>query len=170
MERRLVVEKPLVKMQHENDCEVAALATATGKTWEEARGAVGWRDLPGGVENPVFGTPTNVSRAAGVLGFKGDECGLSALLEYRATPGATLVLVQALDTPYMAQHWVVWMGGADGWHALAWGDGGVRWKTAADLTDLVTGGWPNSVMELRAVDKLPWYKWLWWYVRHGIRW
>lgn len=164
-----MVEQVIVAQRFDTDCEVAALATATDKTWEEARGAVGWRDLPGPIENPVFGNPANVSAAANRLGWQAVEIGLTPVLEYRATPGRVLVLVHALDHPYQAQHWVVWFGGADGHHCFAWGDGKVTWRKAAEVVDLVTGGWPNCVMELRPASKKGWFKWLWDWVR-GIRW
>jgi hypothetical protein len=164
-------EQLIVTMRHENDCEVAGLATATGKTWEEARGALGWRNLPGPVENPVFGNPANVSRAAAALGWSAVECGLSALLEYRAAPGRVLVLIHDPENPTLAQHWVVWFGGADGHHALAWGDGRMVWRKADVLKDLVTKGKPNSVMELAPIPKkLGFGAWVWRYLTRWMRW
>lgn len=169
MEPNVLNQSP-VKMRFENDCEVAGLATTTGKTWEEARGALGWRNLPGPAENPIFGNPANVSRAAALLGFQAIEVGLSQVLDYATSPGKVLLLLHDRETPTLAQHWAVWLGGADGWHAMAWGDGSIRWYQRNDLVDLVTKGKPNSIMELTPATVLPWWRWIWWYLTRGIRW
>lgn len=108
----------IVLMEHETDCEVAAIATACQVSYDKAETALGWVDLPGGLENPVFGNPFNLHKALLKLGFWKDELTLNELLAGKATPFRTVVLLKKSLTQ---QHWVVYYGKTGDLFAFLWG-------------------------------------------------
>ena len=111
-----------ILMRHDTDCEVAALATACEVSYEEARKALGWKKLPLGAENPVFGNPINLYRALINLGFWKHNIRFRDLAKGRATPNKTVVLIHNKANPILQQHWVVWAGlDANKNHLLWWG-------------------------------------------------
>lgn len=132
----------IVLMKFETDCEVAAIATACGIDYEKAKKALGWRDLPGGLENPIFGNPWNLYRALIVLGFWKKSLEPSDLFTGRAEPGKTILLVKKSFTQ---QHWVVWGGvNAFGFHLIYWGDKEQpRYLTTPELESYLVKSWPD---------------------------
>lgn len=111
---------PTVLMQNFTDCEIAAIATACGVTYEQAKKALNWRDLVGWMESPVFGNPWNLYRALIGLGFWKKNINCTILLNGDCVPGKTIVLVKKSFTE---QHWVVWSGMTSfGSHKLLWGN------------------------------------------------
>lgn len=132
-----------VLMRRGTDCEVAALATALGITWEQARDLLSWRDLPGPLENPVFGNPWNLYRALIRAGYWKYNITLADLLNGRCEPGKTIVLVKKSTTQ---QHWVVWAGiNGFGQHQFYWGDSKeLRLKSPGEVRALFTAGAPAN--------------------------
>ena len=96
-----------VLMRCKTDCEVAMLANACGVTYEQAKKAVGWRELPFSLENPIFANPINIAKALIKLGFWKDELTLTELLAGKAAPMRTCLLVKKSITQ---QHWINWCG------------------------------------------------------------
>lgn len=132
------------------DCEVAAIATSTGKSYEESKKALSWRDLWSWLENPVFGNPWNLYLALLRFGFWKKNITLTMLLSGEAEPMKTVVLVHDPKNPLLAQHWVVWGGiTVAGNHQLLWGDDiKPRLKSAQQLTDLFRKGFPNCAFQV----------------------
>lgn len=132
------------------DCEVAAIATSTGKTYKESQKALSWRDLWSWLENPFFGNPWNVYLALMRLGFWKKNITLTMLLSGEAEPMKTIVLVHDPKNPFLAQHWVVWGGiTAAGNHMLFWGDDiRPRLKSDDELKNLFKNGWPNCAFQV----------------------
>jgi len=91
-------------MEHETDCEVAAIATACQVSYDKAETALGWKDLPGNLENPIFGNPINLHIALLRLGHWKINRTLDDILSGRCEPGKTVVLVKKSVT---VQHWAV---------------------------------------------------------------
>lgn len=152
----------VVLMRAETDCEEAACATATGRTWEELHKALGKKGMPNSIEDPVASSPVNVKRAVESLGFRCDEVGLDAILHGRATPGKTVVLVHNPESPLMGQHWCVWQGiRSDGFHLFSWG-GKLEYRaySGARVAQFVTAGkLPQCVFTVVPVARpLPWYR------------
>jgi hypothetical protein len=139
-----------VLMQKENDCEVAALATACAVTYDQAKKALGWQDLPGGAENPIFGNPWNLYWALLNLGFWKKNVTLTQLLKGEAEPGKTVVLVHFPEQPTLKQHWVGWGGRKiDGAHTLYWGKSELPVHVKDNvLKDLFKRGWPNCAFSV----------------------
>ena len=138
----------IVTMRHQTDCEVAAIATAANVSWEQARDALNWRELPLGAENPVFGNPENVRAAIEKLGYKAIN---RTWLEVRteAQPGKTLVLLHDPKNPLLAQHWVVLAAREGDRLGFHWGDGGpIKWLSAVRAVEMWTAGWPNAAFEV----------------------
>lgn len=94
----------VVTMQHSTDCEVAALATACQCSYDKAKSALNWADLPGGLENPVFGNPLNLHRALLRLGFWKINRTFGDIVSGKCAPGKTVILVKKSVTQ---QHWCV---------------------------------------------------------------
>jgi hypothetical protein len=140
----------IVLMQTKTDCEVAAVATATETTYDKAKKALSWRDLPGGAENPVYGNPWNLYRALLNLGYWKRNVTLTDLLTGNFTPMKTIVLVHDPDDPLFSQHWTVHAGISQaGNHLLLWGDNIVpRIVSPAKLKIYFKRGWPNCAFEV----------------------
>lgn len=109
----------IILMEHDTDCEVAAIATACQVSYDEAESALGWRKLPLGAENPVFGNPLNLHKALLKLGFWKDELTLSELLAGKGKPGQTIVLLKKSVTQ---QHWTVYFGRIGEQYGFLWGN------------------------------------------------
>jgi len=141
----------LITMREDRDCAVAAVATACGVSYKKAHKALWHFNLPWFLESPILSNPLNVKRGIRALGFEPVEIGLSPLLNGSATPGKVGVLVHDPKNPFFAQHWVCWFGrDMNGKHRLHWGQNQeFVIKTDAELIDLVTGGWPNCIFEVR---------------------
>ena len=146
----------VVLMRSKTDCEVAALATALGITWEEAQKALYWRRLAKGLENPVLGNPWNLYRALISLGFWKKNIALADLLSGSAEPGKTIVLVHNPKNPTLSQHWITWHGRyGDKYHLLAWGDSqDFVIKTDDQLSDLYRKGHPNCAFQVYKANAL----------------
>ena len=145
------IGEKLVTMRQLRDCHNAMVATLCGVTYEQAHKALWHFNLPWFLESPILSNPLNVKRGIRKLGFEPVEIGLSPLLNGTATPGKVGVLVHDPDNPMFAQHWVCWFGrDMAGNHRLHWGQNQeFVIKTDAELIDLVTGGWPNCIFEVR---------------------
>lgn len=142
--------KPVL-MRHETDCEVAAIATACEVSYEQSRDALGWRKLPEGAENPVFGNPWNLYRALIDIGFWKRNIRFRDLASGRATPDKTIVLIHNKANPTLEQHWVVWAGlDEDGNHKLWWGINDETYVVVPPQTmsAYFHKGWPNCAFEV----------------------
>ena len=53
-------ELKIITMQHQTDCEVAAIATALQISYDEAKSALRWQKLPFNANNPIYGNPYNL--------------------------------------------------------------------------------------------------------------
>lgn len=135
--------RQIVLMREATDCEVAALATALGITWEQARDLLSWRDLPGPLENPVFGNPWNLYRALIKAGYWKRNVTLTMLLSGDCEPGKTIVLVKKSTAQ---QHWVVWAGiNGFGMHMFYWGNSKEPClKSSTEARKLFTAGAPAN--------------------------
>ena len=100
-------ELKIITMQHQTDCEVAAIATALGITWDESQKLLDWRRLPKGLENPILGNPWNLYRALVDAGYWKANKTLTQLLKGDYIPYKTIVLLHDPKSPIMKQHWVV---------------------------------------------------------------
>lgn len=139
----------LVTMKAASDCEVAALATVCGVSYDDARCALGWRVLPFGLENPVFGNPHNLYRALVKLGHWKRNITLTQLLTSAAEPGKSVVLLHSLNAPTLMSHWVVWLGRVGEKHKFAWGTSTTPvLMSDAELAKMYTGGWPNCAFQV----------------------
>ena len=149
MEIRMT-ELKIITMQHQTDCEVAAIATALGITWEESRKLLDWRRLPKGLENPIFGNPWNLYRALVDAGYWKINKTLTQLLKGDYAPYKTIVLLHDPKSPIMKQHWVV-LGAKrpdHGGFEVFWGDSEQpRFITEKMLKEYFLAGWPNCAFE-----------------------
>ncbi|NCA93322.1 hypothetical protein EOM82_08855 [bacterium] len=138
----------IVLMRSDTDCEIAAVATACGVSYDEARSALNWHEL-GGLENPLFGNPLNLYRAIVKLGYWKRNVTLTDLLDGRAEAGRTIVLIHNLQSPNLSQHWIVWQGIQNGFHLLSWGSGKEFKRVTSDqLSDYYRKGWPNCAFQV----------------------
>ena len=90
-------------MRKDTDCEVAMIATACGVSYETACKAIGWKDLPSELENPIYGNPYNVYCALLKLGFWKQNINWKQL----QNDGEICVLIHYPKNPIMMQHWIV---------------------------------------------------------------
>jgi hypothetical protein len=138
-----------VLMRTLTDCETAALATATGESYEKTIRALGYKDLPGSLENPIFGNPLNLYRALINLGYWKRNITLSDLLKGNAKPGKTVVLLHDPKNPNANQHWAVFAGKKIDFFLFFWGDKPEpRGMTQSQLIDRYRKGFPNCAFEV----------------------
>ena len=102
MVERLIMSQ-VVLMREKTDCEVAMIATECEVTYEKACKVVGWKDLPYGIENPLYGNPYNAYLALLRLGFWKQN------VEWkRFQKGESVcVLIHYPEEPTLKQHWIV---------------------------------------------------------------
>ena len=156
-------ELKIVTMQHQTDCEVAALATALGITWEESQKLLDWRRLPNGLENPILGNPWNLYRALVDAGYWKINKTLTQLLKGDYAPYKTIVLLHDPKSPIMKQHWVV-LGANIHDHSdyeVFWGDSeSPRFITEKMLKEYFLAGWPNCAFTIHkaSVWRIWWEK------------
>lgn len=141
-----------VLMRTENDCEIAAIATATGKTYEEAEKA--FSPLP--AIDPIRGNPLASYAALIRLGFWKRNITWDHLLTRAATPGKTVILIHDPKSPTMRQHWVVLAEYSPDGFRCFWGCPVAPDHNPASpvnvsimkMKDLFLLGWPNCAFEV----------------------
>jgi hypothetical protein len=143
-------ELNIITMQHQTDCEVAAIATALQISYDEAKKALDWHRLPNGLENPAFGNPWNLYRALIDLGYWKANKTLDQLLKGDYKPYKTIALLHDPKSPVMKQHWVV-LGAKGRDHGdleVFWGDSASpRRITEKMLKEYFLAGWPNCAFQ-----------------------
>ena len=108
-------------MRNETDCEIAAISTATGRSYEAVQAAFPVGEL-GLLTNPIRGNPEMSDLALSRLGKWKRNITWNDLLGRNATPGKTIILVHSPDYPTLQQHWIVLAGYSEiGFHVY-WGN------------------------------------------------
>lgn len=141
-----------VLMRTENDCEIAAIATATGKTYEETEKAF-W-PLP--AIDPIRGNPLASYAALIRLGFWKRNISWDHLLTRAAAPGKTVILIHDPESPLTIQHWIVLAEYSPESFRCFWGHSVVPGHdpsipvnvSIVRMKDLFLGGWPNCAFEI----------------------
>ena len=143
-------ELKIITMQHQTDCEVAAIATALQISYDEAKSALRWQTLPFNANNPIYGNPYNLYIALMNLNHWKANKTLTQLLKGDYIPYKTIALLHDPKSPIMKQHWVV-LGTkrADhGGYEVFWGDSeSPRFITESMLKEYFLAGWPNCAFE-----------------------
>ena len=144
------VNEKLITMREERDCAVAAVATACAVSYEAAHKAIWHWNLPFFLESPLLSNPLNVVRAVRKLGFNADDkARISALLKGELPAGKTICLMHDHDSPFLAQHWVVYMGRDGERYLFHWGQyQTLRVLPQDELVNMLTAGWPNCIIEV----------------------
>lgn len=138
----------IVRMRKDNDCAVAALATAAQVSYEEAEKALMRVDLPGDLESPVFENPENLRMAIERLGFKPINRTFNDITRGIAAKNKTIVLLHSPANPFLKQHWVV-LEDVIPWRvSFHWGDGTVKGYTIDQFRVMFTKGFPNAAWEV----------------------
>ncbi|MBF0501500.1 MAG: hypothetical protein HQM09_15275 [Candidatus Riflebacteria bacterium] len=141
-----------VLMQTQNDCEIAAIATATGKAYEET--AAAFTPLP--AIDPIRGNPEALYLALVRLALWKKNITWSMLETHQATPGKTVILIHNPETPTLLQHWIVLAGYSPDGFSCYWGYPLIAGRDAAlpvfvdtaKMKDLFLRGWPNCAFEI----------------------
>ena len=143
-------ELKIITMQHQTDCEVAAIATALQISYDEAKSALRWQTLPFNANNPVFGNPYNLYSALMNLNHWKMNKTLDQLLKGDYKPYKTIALLHHPKSPIMKQHWVV-LGAKGRDHGdleVFWGDSASpRRITEKMLKEYFLAGWPNCAFQ-----------------------
>ena len=143
-------ELKIITMQHQTDCEVAAIATALQVSYDEAKSALRWQKLPFNANNPIYGNPYNLYIALINLKYWKANKTLTQLLKGDYIPYKTIVLLHDPKSPIMKQHWVV-LGAKKQDHGgfeVFWGDSeSPRFITEKMLKEYFLAGWPNCAFE-----------------------
>ena len=138
-----------VLMRDSEDCEIAAIATASGRSYEEVQDAFVVGDLPFGLTNPIRGNPEMSYLALSRLGLWKRNIAWADLYEHRAAQGSTIILIHNPAAPILQQHWVVLQGYSPSGVWLYWGDKEqprhVQWDA---FKTLFLGGWPNCAYQI----------------------
>ena len=143
-------EFKVITMQHQTDCEVAAIATALQISYDEAKSALRWQTLPFNANNPIYGNPYNLYIALINLKHWKANKTLTQLLKGDYEPGKCIVLIHNPSNPIMKQHWVV-LGAKrpdHGGFEVFWGDSeSPRFITEKMLKEYFLAGWPNCAFQ-----------------------
>jgi len=143
-------ELKIITMQHQTDCEVAAIATALQISYDEAKSALRWQKLPFNANNPIYGNPYNLYIALMNLKHWKANKTLTQLLKGDYKPYKTIALLHDPKSPIMKQHWVV-LGAKGRDHGdleVFWGDSEApRLITEKMLKEYFLAGWPNCAFE-----------------------
>lgn len=141
-----------VTMREFRDCAVAALATAAGVSYDEARRALWHWDLPFFLESPLLSNPWWLASAIASLGkspvFADNLSDLST-----KDIGKTILLMHDPRGGlwgFLNQHWIVWFGRTpSGDHLVSWGaKNHLSLKTNDELETMVNAGWPKRIIRL----------------------
>ena len=158
-----MTELKIITMQHQTDCEVAAIATALQISYDEAKSALRWQKLPFNANNPIYGNPYNLYIALINLKHWKANKTLTQLLKGDYIPYKTIVLLHDPKSPIMKQHWVV-LGAKGRDHGdleVFWGDSASpRRITEKMLKEYFLAGWPNCAFTIykASVYRLIWEK------------
>ena len=141
-----------VLMRTENDCEIAALATATGKTYEEAEAA--FSGLP--AVDPIRGNPESLYAALIRLGFWKRNITWEMLQNHQAEPGKTVILIHNPERPTLSQHWIVIAEYSPDGFRCFWGCSISAGHdatqpvnvSAVQMKSLFLRGWPNCAFQV----------------------
>jgi hypothetical protein len=158
-----MTELKIITMQHQTDCEVAAIATALQISYDEAKSALRWQTLPFNANNPIYGNPYNLYIALINLNHWKSNKTLTQLLKGDYIPYKTIVLLHDPKSPIMKQHWVV-LGAKrhdHGGFEVFWGDSEQpRFITEKMLKEYFLAGWPNCAFTIckASVYRLIWEK------------
>jgi hypothetical protein len=147
---KLMNELKIITMQHQTDCEVAAIATALQISYDDAKSALRWQKLPFNANNPIYGNPYNLYIALMNLNHWKANKTLTQLLKGDYIPYKTIVLLHDPKSPIMKQHWVV-LGAKrpdHGGFEVFWGDSEApRLITESMLKEYFLAGWPNCAFQ-----------------------
>lgn len=150
----------IVLMRNGTDCEVAAIATASGIPYEKVQDAFLVGDC-GPLTNPVRGNPLASYAALSRLGLWKRNIAWGDLAERKAEPGKTIILIHSPDAPILQQHWVVLAGYTDTGFLCYWGDSEQpRHVSSGKMLELFLGGWPNCAYQI--IQGSAWQRFLRW--------
>lgn len=134
-----------VLMKTKTDCEVSAIATACGVSYEKAKEALEGRTSPG----LVLGNPLNLYRALTKLGFWKKNITLSDLLDGKARAGKTIVLLHDQKNPNLSRHWAVYGGPSFDFFQFYWGDKpDPRLLSRQQMANKFRKGFPNCAFQV----------------------
>ena len=155
-------ELKIITMQHQTDCEVAAIATALQISYDEAKSALRWQKLPFNANNPIYGNPYNLYIALMNLKHWKANKTLTQLLKGDYIPYKTIVLLHDPKSPIMKQHWVV-LGNrlSNKQYEIYFGNDELP-EIVSDTTlkGYFLAGWPNCAFSIykASVYRLMWEK------------
>ena len=93
----------IVLMRYNGDCEVAVIASILGISYNKASNAIGWKEMPFGIHDPLFGNPYNLYLSLLRLGYWKRNINWIDLQEQ----GTVCVLLHFPSDPNLKQHWVI---------------------------------------------------------------
>jgi hypothetical protein len=150
-----------------DDCGPASVSAATGIPRREVDAAWGrWR-------GDVTDSPAHHERALARLGVGRTNHTITDVVERRAPPARTIVLLHDRKNPYFRQHWAVLAGySPSGEILVAMGNGHTNVLSPRAFVELTTAGWPNVVYsvgdgENYTVPSPPWWQRLWAWMTGG---
>lgn len=147
----------MITSKHPNDCEWVCLCNMTGEKPNRVRRALGWVDLPGDLENPVFGNHLVVREAIHRLGYKPIALDCDDIIMGKAKLGKTMVLLHS-PTSILAKHWAQLVDLSDREVVFAWGDGTEKRFTFARFRVLFSRQ-PSIAYQLgRRREPTSWYQ------------
>lgn len=135
--------------KNDTDCEVAALSSACQKTYEEVYKAEGRRELPGKLNDPVWGNPETLYLTLIKLGFWKRNITWNMLLNKQAEVNKTVILIHFAENPILYQHYIVLAEYVEGGFRCYWGDSVIpRFITTNQMKDYFLGGFPNCAFQV----------------------
>jgi len=144
-------------MRKSDDCEIAAISTATGKSYEEVAKKLNKQALPFGLSDPIWSNPDSLYLLVSKLGYWKRNVTLSMLKLRQATPGKTIILVHNPQRPTLSQHWVCLEsyrgeGGYNVWWGIAKYAGhnpmNPAFVSETEMESLYRKGSPNCAFEI----------------------
>lgn len=150
-------------MRTDSDCGPAALAAVLNESYENLldRWPGGWKDGDRGILGAPNDTPYDHFSLLAGMGIPWQVRTCREILAGEATNDKTLILLHALDHPYLSQHWVVLKEVTPVLVTVWWGkpECQVKQFTAENFRQLYAGGWPACAYEIGIGDtKLSWWQ------------
>lgn len=154
-----------VLMREERDCGIAAIATATDRTYEQVLAV--FDELDGNWRDDLNDSPLHHENALRRLKIPSKVVGDDEILRGGNARGRVVVLVHNNKSPNLMQHWCVVEAVTPEAVLLLWGSPTCPKKlfTRQEFKDLYRKGFPNCAYEVFTgkIRGLPWYSrfWVW---------
>lgn len=156
-------EIPSYSQMNKTDCGPAAVAFVTGQPLQTVKKLWGWHDYNDERDN-LLDSPWHAFALLEKLKLQFQICNCSKIIQGKALPNKTVILIHNPSNPILQQHWCVLYGNDNENVFLHMGDGKVHSISKDKFQKLYSNGTPSCAYEVGIGNyKLSWYqRWYAW--------